>query len=66
VEEGTIAPERLDQSVRRILAVKMEYGLLENPLPRRERLSELASPENLELARRIAGKVSPWFATTPP
>ena len=54
VEEGTIAPERLDQSVRRILAVKMEYGLLENPLPRRERLSELASPENLELARRIA------------
>ena len=32
----------------------MEYGLLENPLPRRERLSELASPENLELARRIA------------
>ena len=54
VDEGMITLERLEQSVKRILASKKEYGILDDPLPRRENLSSLASPENLELARRIA------------
>ena len=54
VEEGTITLERLDQSVKRILTVKMHYGLIDDPLPRRTNLSDLALPESLDLARRIA------------
>ena len=54
VQAGAITPERLDQSVRRILRTKMDYGLMEDPLPHRENLSQLALPESLELARRIA------------
>ncbi|NLY37876.1 MAG: glycoside hydrolase family 3 protein [Firmicutes bacterium] len=54
VDAGAITLERLDQSVKRILAAKKEYGILDDPLPRRGNLSSLASPENLELARRIA------------
>ena len=54
VEEGTITLERLDQSVKRILTVKMHYGLIDDPLPRRANLSDLALPESLDLARRIA------------
>jgi beta-glucosidase len=33
VKEGRISEARLDESVRRILAVKMELGLFENPYP---------------------------------
>ncbi len=54
VEEGTITLERLDQSVARILTVKMQYGLIDDPLPQREKLTELALPESLEVAGRIA------------
>ena len=54
VEGGAITADRLDQSVRRILAVKMDYGLFDNPLPRLPDLAELASPESLDIARRIA------------
>lgn len=54
VDEGTITLERLDQSVKRILTVKMRYGLIDDSLPRRGNLSDLALPENLNVARRIA------------
>ncbi len=54
VEEGTIPLERLDQSVKKILGAKIEYQIIGDPLPRRERLADLASPQNLEIARRIA------------
>lgn len=53
-EEGVITPERLDQSVKRILTVKERYGLFDDPMPRRGELNSLARPESLELARRIA------------
>ena len=33
VEEGSISEARLDESVRRILRVKFELGLFDNPLP---------------------------------
>lgn len=54
VETGLITRERLDQSVSRILAAKILCGLMDDPLPYREKLSRLALPENLDLARRIA------------
>ena len=54
VEEGTIPLEQLDRSVERILAAKIEYGLFDDPGPYREKLSRLALPENLNIARRIA------------
>ena len=59
VESGTISAERLDQSVRRILNAKKEYGILDDPLPHTESLSELAAAEHLEVARRVAGKRDP-------
>ncbi len=54
IQSGKIPVERLDQSVRRILAVKMEYGIIDDPMPRWDSLSELASAENmaaLQIAR---------------
>ena len=54
MEEGAITPERLDESVKRILSAKMEYGLFDDPMPYSSDLSHLASRESLDLARRIA------------
>ncbi|NMD42777.1 MAG: glycoside hydrolase family 3 protein, partial [Firmicutes bacterium] len=54
VEDGTIPLKQLDRSVERILAAKIEYGLFDDPGPHREKLSRLALPENLNIARRIA------------
>ena len=54
VQNGAITPERLDQSVRRILTAKMEYGIMEDPWPRRENLDALGTAEHREIARRIA------------
>ncbi len=54
VEDGTITEGRLDQSVRRILAAKLKYRIIDDPLPHSDSLSDLASPQNLEVARRIA------------
>jgi beta-N-acetylhexosaminidase len=54
VEQGTISPERLDQAVKRILCAKKEYGILDDPLPQADSLSELAAAKHLEVARRVA------------
>ncbi len=54
VQSGSIPVERLDQSVRRILAVKMEYGIIDDPMPRWDSFSELASTENMAAALQIA------------
>lgn len=43
VASGEISPERLDASVRRILAVKLRRGLFEPLPPREERLAALGS-----------------------
>src|SRR5690606_18010671 len=55
VEEGRISEERIDLSVSRILRLKLELGLFENPLPRNDRFDRIGSPENrakaLEAAR---------------
>ncbi|MBL7858543.1 MAG: glycoside hydrolase family 3 C-terminal domain-containing protein [Cyclobacteriaceae bacterium] len=55
VKEGKISEERIDLSVSRILRMKLEIGLFENPYPRNDRFNRIGSPENrakaLEAAR---------------
>jgi len=55
VKEGKISKERIDLSVSRILRLKLELGLFENPYPRNDRFKRIGSPENrakaLEAAR---------------
>ncbi|WP_333820574.1 glycoside hydrolase family 3 N-terminal domain-containing protein [Ohtaekwangia sp.] len=55
VNEGKISQERIDLSVSRILRLKLELGLFENPLPRNDRFNRIGASENkakaLEAAR---------------
>lgn len=55
VEEGKISEERIDLSVSRILRMKLEIGLFENPFPRNDRFERIGTPESkaraLEAAR---------------
>ena len=55
VKEGRITEERIDLSVSRIVRLKMELGLFENPFPRNDRFNRIGSAENkakaLEAAR---------------
>ncbi len=55
VKEGKISQERIDLSVSRILRLKLELGLFENPYPRNDRFDRIGSPGNkakaLEAAR---------------
>jgi len=46
VEENKISQERIDLSVSRILRLKLELGLFENPMPRNDRFNRIGSPEN--------------------
>jgi beta-glucosidase len=46
VQENKISEERIDLSVSRILRLKMELGLFDNPMPRNDRFSRIGSPEN--------------------
>ena len=54
VKEGKISKERIDLSVSRILRMKLEIGLFENPLPRKDRFSRIGSPENHAMALEAA------------
>ncbi len=54
VEEGRIPEERLDLSVRRILKLKFELGLFENPYPSNDRLNRIGHPDHKELAYNAA------------
>lgn len=55
VKEGRISEERIDLSVSRILRMKYELGLFENPYPRNDRFNRVGTTENkakaLEAAR---------------
>lgn len=55
VKEGKISEERVDLSVSRIVRMKLELGLFENPYPRNDRFHRIGTPENrakaLEAAR---------------
>lgn len=54
VKSGRIPMERLDASVRRILTVKKEYGILDDPFPKVKWQASLASAEHVAVARRVA------------
>ena len=55
VKEGKVSMERIDLSVSRILRLKFELGLFENPYPRNDRFNKVGSPDHrakaLEAAR---------------
>jgi beta-N-acetylhexosaminidase len=51
---GELSSERLEQSVRRILAVKVRRGLFESPPLLEERMATPPPPGNGEVAHRIA------------
>jgi beta-glucosidase len=46
VKEGKITTERIDLSVARILRMKLEIGLFENPYPRNDRFNRIGTAEN--------------------
>lgn len=46
VEEGRISVERIDESVRRILKLKFDLGLFDNPFPRNDRLDRIGTEES--------------------
>jgi beta-glucosidase len=54
VDEKKISMERIDLSVARILRLKLELGLFENPLPRNDRFNRVGSPENKAKALNAA------------
>jgi len=56
VETGRISEARLDESVRRILNLKLKTDILRNPFPRFREFSNLADSENVALAKNIAEK----------
>ncbi len=54
-KEGTVPMWRIDEAVSRILAVKMQFGIFENPYPNKELLKKFGSEDftnaNLNAAR---------------
>ncbi|MDB5235169.1 MAG: beta-glucosidase [Hymenobacter sp.] len=44
VQEGRLTPARIDLSAGRVLQMKDEIGLFENPMPRTDRLSRVGDP----------------------
>lgn len=54
VSEGRVPEERIDESVRRILKLKFELGLFENPYPRNDRFDRIGRPENRKIALQAA------------
>ena len=51
VDEGKVPVSRIDDAVRRILKVKFEIGLFENPMTDRSLIKEVGSPEHRAVAR---------------
>lgn len=54
VDEGKITEERINQSVRRILKVKMELGLFEKVMPRTDRLNRINTEKSITKALNAA------------
>ena len=66
VQSGRIPASRIDESVRRILTIKNENGLMSNALPLMDRLSELESKEHMICADNIARESLTWFGQEQP
>lgn len=56
VENGDVPEERIDDAVRRILRVKFEMGLFEQPFSRPDLLPEVGSEAHRALAREAVAK----------
>jgi len=56
VEEGRIPEERIDLSVKRILRLKYELGLFDNPFPTDDYIVNIASEEIQKAARDAAAE----------
>ena len=56
VDEGDVPISRIDDAVRRILTVKMEMGLFEQPFSQPELLAEVDSDAHRALAREAVAK----------
>ncbi len=51
VKEGKVSEERINDAVKRILAVKFESGLFENPFTNKSLTKNIGTPEHREVAR---------------
>lgn len=56
VEDGDVPMSRIDDAVRRILTVKLEMGLFEQPFSQPDFLQEIGSNEHRALAREAVAK----------
>lgn len=57
VREGKLDEALLDESVRRVLTIKFEYGLFENPYVDVDKVrAAMTNPDKADLSRRIAEK----------
>ncbi|RYY19259.1 MAG: glycoside hydrolase family 3 protein, partial [Cytophagaceae bacterium] len=54
VQEGRLSKERIDLSAGRVLQMKEELGLFDNPLPRADRLGRVGAPEHQQHALEAA------------
>jgi len=52
ISQKKIPMERIDDAVERIIRVKIELGLFENPLPQKENIKLIGSKEHKEIARQ--------------
>ena len=52
VNEGTVSQSRIDDAVTRILTVKFEMGLFEDPYAQRDLLDSFGSQQHREIARQ--------------
>ncbi len=54
VDSGLVSEARIDQSVRKILKLKHQLGLFENPYPDSSMLDQIGSDEHYAMAREAA------------
>jgi beta-glucosidase len=54
VKEGAVPQSRIDEAVRRILRVKFELGLFDNPMPKADWKSRIGVPESRQAALQAA------------
>ncbi len=56
IKEGEITEERIDESVKRILKLKFELGLFDNPFPDGSKTEQIGSVEHRDMAQKMAEK----------
>ncbi|MGZ8438963.1 MAG: glycoside hydrolase family 3 protein, partial [Candidatus Limnocylindrales bacterium] len=65
IASGTITQDRMDDAVRRILRVKFEMGLFEQPMPPAGRAADVGSSSDRELARTAVAGSAVLLKTSP-